>query len=98
MPSCRAAAPHLLDSDETYALDLVGDLDIDGCGAPPNHRRQAPGSLTRSRRIVGQLPNLHSGSKHNQLCKIDALAIQASTQIIERFANRLRLRDGVARV
>jgi hypothetical protein len=96
--SCRSAARGTSVSDETEALDLVGSLHINRNTASAHHCGQALSSLASRSRIVGQLTHLHTSPENNKLRKIYAPASQASAQIIQRFANRRRLSDGVARV
>jgi hypothetical protein len=98
MQSCRSAAHGASVSNETEVLDLVSSLHINRNTARAHHRGQAFTSLARRSRIVGQLTRLHASPENDKLSKIYALASQASAQIIQRFANRRRLCDRVARM
>jgi hypothetical protein len=85
-------------SDEAKVLDLVSSPHINRNTASAHHRGQTLSGLASRNCIVGQLTNLHAGPENDKLGKIYALASQASPQIIQRFANRRRLSDRVARM
>jgi hypothetical protein len=79
-------------------LDLVSSRHINWNTASAHHRGKALSSLASRSGIVGQLTHLHTSPENDKLRKIYALAGQASAQVIQRFANRRRLSDGVARM
>lgn len=94
--SCRSAAHGTSVCNETEVLDLVSSLHVNRNTAGAHHRGQALSSLASRSRIVGQLTHLHTSAENDKLRKIYALASQTSAQIIQRFAYRRRLRNGVA--
>ncbi len=84
-------------SDEAEVLDLVSSLHINRNTASAHHRGQTLSGLASRNCIVGQLADLNTSPENDKLRKIDALTSKARAQIIQRFANRRRLRDCVAR-